>query len=182
MPWLNNLISAVKGNKVDVDDVKRRVQAKVNKQPITDEELEAYVSDIKTRVGKMVKDLKTIYAKFGIQFTGFKSLDLACTSLKDGLKSNKDEIYNNLIKLESSITAEQKRHVALIKMAVTKDSKKVIDQIMQDARSKEKFNEIFGKHDSATATANMDGTYQQLWSEIHRLSEYLITKKTKVYH
>ena len=184
MPWLNNIISAVTGNKVDVEEVKRKIKTSKPKKgelPVTDAELQAYVDDIKSRINKMVKDLRTIYGKFGIEFSGFKALDSACVTLRDGLKGGKDDAYNNLIKLESSITAEQRRHVALIKMAVSKDGKKVIDQITQNPSTNAKFAEVFGKRD-ATGKENMDGTYQQLWSEIHKLSEYIIVQKNKVYH
>jgi hypothetical protein len=181
MPWFSNLISAVTGTKKDVEEIKTKVQNYAPGVTITDAELEVYIDDINTRIKKMVKDLKSIYSKYGVQFSGFKSLDLACTSLLESLKDGKEQAYNSLIKLESSITAEQKRHVALIKMAVATDGKKVMDKINADPEAKQLFNSIFGERD-VSGQENSDGIYQRLWSEIHKISEYIIMQKNKVYH
>lgn len=181
MAWLNNLVSAITGNKKDIEQIRKNMQAPKADTPVTDSDIEAYIEDIDTRAKKMVKDLKNMYIKYGVEFSGFKSLEAACMSLREGIKSGKDEVYNNLIKLESSITSEQKRHVALIKIAVTKNGKKVIDQINQDPVTKQTFASIFGSRDVA-GQENVDGTYQKLWSEIHKLAEFIITKKNRVYH
>lgn len=181
MQWLNDLISTVTGNKYDISAVKQKVQASEPGVIVTNDELEAYIKDISLRIKKMVKDLKQIYGKYDIQFSGFKSLDLCCDSLRSSLTDGKEEAYNNLIKLESAITTEQKRHLGLIKMAIAKNGQKVIDLINQDPFTKERFTKIFGERD-VVGKNNVDGTYQRLWSEIHKLSEYIITQKNKVYH
>jgi hypothetical protein len=178
MSWLKDIMSVITGNEVDVEQVRTKIQSST--EGVSDEEIKAYIDDIDSRVKRMVKDLKTVYAKYNIQFSGFKSFDVACNSLSTSLKDGRDEAYNNLVKLESTITSEQKRHLGLIKMAVTKDGKKVYDQIMLDPGDKLVFNKIFGSRDT-NGTQN-DGTYQRLWSEVHKLSEYIITRKNKVYH
>ncbi len=178
MTWLKEILSVITGNDVDVEQVRAKIQT--SSEGIPDSDLTAYINDIDSRVKKMVKSLKTVYAKYNIQFTGFKSFDTACNSLSSSLKDGRDEAYNNLVKLESSITSEQKRHLGLIKMAVTKDGKKVYEQIMSDPTDKETFNAIFGSRDSSGA--QNDGTYQRLWSEVHKLSEYIIKRRNQVYH
>lgn len=182
MPWLNNIISAITGtNSAVLESAKAKVQSANPTDPATNAELDAYIDDINRRIKRMVKDLKGIYSKNGVDFTGFKSLDMACKYLHESLQDGKEVAYNNLIKLESSITAEQKRHLSLIKIAMTTQGKKVIDQINQDPSSKEIFASVFGTRDVA-GKENMDGMYQQLWSEIHKLSEYILMQKNKVYH
>lgn len=178
MTWLKEILSVITGNDVDIEQVKTKIQTST--EGIPDSEIDAYINDIESRTKKMVKELKTVYAKYNIQFTGFKSFDTAAASLRSSLKDGRDEAYNNLVKLESSITSEQKRHLGLIKMAVTKDAKKVYEQIMLDPHDKETFNKIFGSKD-ATGAQN-DGVYQRLWSEVHKLSEYIIKRKNQVYH
>lgn len=178
MAWLKEILSVITGNDVDIEQVKTKIQSST--EGVSDSEINAYIDDLESRVAKMIKELKTIYAKYNIQFSGFKSFDLACNSLRASLKDGRDEAYNNLVKLENTITTEQKRHLGLIKMAVTKDGKKVYDQIMLDPKDKLIFNKIFGSRD--TNGAQNDGAYQRLWSETHKLSEYIITRKNKVYH
>lgn len=181
MPWLNSVISAITGNKVDVDAIKSKLQSNDKNNSVTDAELDAYIDDIDKRIRKMVKELKNVYTLYGVSFTGFKSLDMACASLHDSVKNGKDEAYNNLIKLESSITAEQKRHLALLRIAMTSQGKRVMDLINQDPASRAVFVKVFGERD-VVGHENMDGLYQRLWSEIHKISEYIIIHKNKVYH
>jgi len=181
MAWLNNLVSTLTGNKNDIELIKAKIQAQDKSTVISDNELESYIDDIQTRNKRMVKALKAIYGKYGVQFAGFKSMELACTSLRSSLKDGKELAYNNLIKLESSITAEQKRHLALIRIAMSSDGKRVIDLINKDPQTKDIFDSVFGERDVA-GKDSINGTYQQLWSEIHKLSEYIILQKNKVYH
>jgi len=181
MPWFNDLVSAVTGSKKDCSEIKAKIQSAKKGTMIPDTDIEEYIEDINSRVKSMVKELKTIYKKYDIQFMGFKALETACFSLGESLKTRKEESYNNLLKLESSITAEQKRHLSLIRMAVTKDGKKVLDRIMQDPTSKNQYIKVFGSR-AITGTDGVDGTYQGIWSEINKVAEYVITHKNKVYH
>lgn len=179
MPWINEIMSVFTGKKQDIDAIKLKLQ-----EPgavVTDSELDAYISDISSRIKRMVKDLKNMYGRYGVTFNGFKALDLACDSLRESLKDGREEAYNNLIKLESSITTEQKRHLALIRIAMTKEGKRVMDMINSDPNQKAIFVKIFGERDVVGKT-DVDGLYQRLWSEIHKLSEYILIQKNKVYH
>jgi hypothetical protein len=178
MPWLNSIISAITGKKYDITAIKAKIDAK---DTLTDDELNGYIDDIDKRIKKMERELKNIYSKYGVTFNGFKALDTACDALRESLKDGKEVAYNNLIKLESAITSEQKRHLALIRIAMTSHGKQVITEINSDPISKEIFIKVFGERDVA-GKVNMDGLYQRLWSEIHKLSEYIITLKNKVYH
>lgn len=184
MPWLNNIMSVFGGKKADIEAIKQKIQASSNTttaEKPSNEELEAYVADIDSRVKKMVKDLKNIYKKYNIVFNGFRSFEMAIKYLHESIRNGSEEAYNNLIKLESVVTAEQKRHLALIRMAVTTNGKRVMEEINKDPEDKETFNKIFGEHNTA-GTINTDGAYQQLWSEVHKLSEYILLQKNKVYH
>src|SRR5438034_2635075 len=113
MPWLNEIISAFIGKaEVDVESIKKRInKAATGSEKLTNEELTGYVDDIESRVRKMVKELKTLYKKYNIDFSGFKSFETAIVNLRESIKNNSEEAYNNLIKLESVVTAEQKRHL-----------------------------------------------------------------------
>lgn len=177
MPWLNNVINAITGKKYDIDAIKTKMNSK---SVITDAELDGYIDDIDKRVKKMEKELKNMYSKYGVSFNGFKSLDTVSEALHESVKDGKEVAYNNLIKLESSITTEQKRHLALLRIAMTSTGKHVLDEINRDPMSKETFVKVFG--DRTTGNDPKDGLYQQLWSEIHKLSEYIIMQKNKVYH
>lgn len=179
MPWINDIMSVITGKKQDIGAIKNKLQDP--NVVVSDGELSAYISDINSRIKKMVKDLKNMYGRYGVTFNGFKALDLACDSLRESLKDGREEAYNNLIKLESSITTEQKRHLALIRIAMTKEGKRVIDMINSDPNQKEVFVKIFGERDVA-GKSDIDGLYQRLWSEIHKLSEYILIQKNKVYH
>ncbi len=181
MAWLNNIFSTLTGNKKDIESIRAKINASGASTILSDDDLSAYIDDIETRSKKMVKDLKITYGKYGVQFAGFKSMESACTSLRTSLKNAKELAYNNLIKLESSITAEQKRHLALIRMAMSSEGKRVIDLINKDPRAKEVFVGVFGERD-VSGQENVDGSYNQLWSEIHKLSEYILLQKNKVYH
>lgn len=177
MPWLSNWFYKVTHRNIDVDEIKQ----KINSGTATTEDLQAYIIDLDDRIQAMVKDLKTLYKKFNITFTGFKSMDLACEYLHNSVKDGSEAAYNNLIKLESMVTSEQQRHLSLIKMAITSDGKRVIEMINQNPEYKKTFDHIFGVRD-ASGKIRDDGLYQKLWSEIHKLSEYLLIQKTKVYH
>lgn len=178
MSWLNNVITAISGKKYDICSLRSKVEAN---EMLTDLELNAYIDDIDKRIKKMERDLKNIYCRYGVTFNGFKAFDTACDSLRSSIKDGKEVAYNNLIKLESAITTEQKRHLALIRIAMTAQGKHVINEINTDPVSKEVFVKVFGERDS-TGKITEDGLYQKLWSEIHRLSEYVIMLKNKVYH
>jgi hypothetical protein len=180
MHWFNNLLSAFTGPAVDVEELKKRLYSDSAEQ-LSNSELEAYVDDIESRVKTMVKSLKTLYKKYDITFSGFKSFDLACEYLRESIIDGSEKAYNNLIKLESVVTSEQKRHLALIRMAITTDGKKVIDKINNDPSDKQTFAKIFGDR-MQQAVVSQDGVYQQLWSEIHKLSEYILLHKNRVYH
>jgi len=181
MPWFSDLLSAVTGVKKDFTEIKKNVQNAKKSTMIVDSDLEAYIDDINSRVNDMVNELKAIYKKYDIQFTGFKAFDNACFSLHECLKTRKEEAYNNLLKLESAITSEQKRHLSLIRMAVTKDGKKVFDKIIQDPTARTQYVKIFGSR-AITGKDDVDGIYQAIWSELNKLAEYIITHKNKVYH
>lgn len=181
MPWFSNLMAAFTGPKIDVEEFKKKLYSKSTTEQVSNSDLAAYVDDIESRVKKMVQELKTTYKKYNITFSGFKSFDTACEYLRESIKNGSEQAYNNLIKLESVITSEQKRHLALIRMAVTTDGKKVIDQINNDPKDKQTFMKIFGDR-AQTGAMSQDGVYQQLWSEIHKLSEYVLLHKNKVYH
>ena len=184
MSWLNDLISAFtpKAN-TDISAVKQKIMAAMHDDTIKidNTELLAYVNDIDFRLKNMVNELKKVYKTFNIDFNGFKSFSSACEYLKTAIKNNSEEAYNNIIKLESTITSEQQRHLALIRMAVTKDGKRVMEQITSEPAKKEIFNSVFGEK-SATGKLTTDGLYQRLWSEIHRLSEYILIQKNRIYH
>ncbi len=181
MRGLGKLLSAFGGKKVDIAEVKQKLQTPDSKELLTDTEIMAYIDHIKSQLDAIVKDLKQIYSNYDIIFTGFKSLTDACVSLKLSVKSGTEAAYNNLIKIENDVTIEQKRHLALIRMAVTKDGGRVIEQIYKDKLQKERFDNIFGVR-GANNSENSDGMYQRLWSEIHHLSEYILLHKNKVYH
>lgn len=181
MPWLSDVIAAFTSKKADVEEVKQKIITGDGNTVLSEVELEAYVKDIETRVKRMTKNLRTIYSRYGITFNGFKSFNQAFAAIRASIKNGSEETYNNLIKTESSITSELKRHLSLIRMAVAQDGTKVIDKINQDPRIKDKFNMIFGQRDTASGQ-NKDGTYQRLWSEVHKLAEYIIIQKDKVYH
>lgn len=181
MHWFNNLLSTFTGSTVDVEELKQRLYSNNAAEQLSNAELEAYVDDIASRVKKMVKDLKNMYKKYDITFTGFKSFDLACQYLRESITDGSERAYNNLIKLESAVTSEQKRHLSLIRMAITTDSKKVIDKINNDPSDKQIFIKIFGDR-MQPGTMSQDGEYQQLWSEIHKISEYVLLHKNRTYH
>lgn len=181
MHWFNSLLSVFAGTTVDIDEVKQRLYSNDLIEQLSDSELKAYVDDIESRVEKMVKSLKAIYKKHNITFSGFKSFDTACEYLRESITDGSERAYNNLIKLESIVTAEQKRHLALIRMAITADGKKVIDLINNDPSDKQTLIKIFGDRTKIGAQSE-DGMYQQLWSEIHKLSEYILLHKNRVYH
>ncbi len=181
MHWFNNLLSAFTGPTTDVEDLKQRLYSNSAAEQLSDSELKAYVDDIEARSKKMVKALKDMYKKYDITFSGFKSFDIACEHLHESIDDGSEKTYNNLIKLESLITSEQKRHLALIRMAVTKDGKKVIEHINKDLADHKTFVKIFGDRTQA-AGLSQDGMYQQLWSEIHKLSEYVLLHKNRTYH
>lgn len=181
MHWFNNLLSAFSGPTVDIDDLKQRLYSSNVGEQLSNSELNAYVDDIEERVKKMVKSLKIMYKKYNITFSGFKSFDTACEYLRESIADGSERAYNNLIKLESVVTSEQKRHLALIRMAITTDGKKVIDNINNDPTDKQVFVKIFGDRTQPGAMSQ-DGMYQQLWSEIHKLSEYVLLHKNRTYH
>ncbi len=181
MPWFSNLMSAFTGSKIDIEEFKKKLYSNDATVQLSNSDLEAYVDDIESRVKSMVKELKNTYKKYNITFSGFKSFDTACEYLRESIKNGSEHAYNNLIKLESVVTSEQKRHLALIRMAMTIDGKKVIDQINNDPIDKRTFIKIFGDR-AQTGAMSHDGVYQQLWSEIHKLSEYVLLHKNKVYH
>jgi uncharacterized phage infection (PIP) family protein YhgE len=181
MHWFNNLLAAFTGSTVDVDALKQRLYANNATDQLSNAELEAYVDDIEERVKKMVKALKTMYKKYDITFSGFKSFEQACEYLRESIADGSERAYNNLIKLESAVTSEQKRHLGLIRMAITTDGKKVIDKINNDPSDKQTFVKIFGDR-AQPGAMSQDGEYQQLWSEIHKLSEYILLHKNRVYH
>lgn len=181
MHWFQSLLSVFTGPKVDLNELKQRLYSKDSTQQLSNTELEAYVADIEDRVKKMVKALKTMYKKYNITFNGFKSFELACEYLRASITDGTDVAYNNLIKLESVFTSEQKRHLGLIRMAISTDGKKVIDKINDYPPDKQIFIKIFGER-AQPGTISQDGEYQQLWSEIHKLSEYILLHKNRVYH
>jgi hypothetical protein len=181
MLGLSNILSVFGSKKADLAAIKQKLQSPNAEGTLSDDELIAYIDDIKQRVKQMVKDLKSVYSKYGITFVKFKSMDDACVSLRACIKAGTEEAYNNLIKLETEVTVEQKRHLALIRMAVTQDGKRVIDQITRNPDHKQIFENVFG-HRDFSGKDSTDGMYQRLWSEIHRLSEYILLQKNKVYH
>lgn len=183
MPWLSDVWNVLTHKNVDISEVKQKIQTadSDHSEEIDVKELMAYIDDIEDRIHSMVKELKAIYKKFNITFNGFKSMDMACEYLRGSIKDGSEEAYNNLIKLESMVTGEQQRHLALIRMAVTMDGRRVIDQIMQNPETKEIFVKIFGEK-NAQGKIVADGIYQRLWSEIHKLSEYILIHKNRVYH
>lgn len=181
MQWFTNLVNAIKGVQYDIADIKRKVNTPGGAEHTTDAELKAYINDVEKRVNSMVNTLKNIYSKYDIKFSGFKSLGSSCEAMRNSLDDTKDQAYNTLLKLESDVTTEQKRHLGLIRMAVTKDGKMVINLINQDPESKKQFSKVFGQY-TTDGKAHTNGEYQKLWGEIHKLSEYIITQKNKVYH
>lgn len=183
MPWLSNVFNVFTHKNIDVTEIKQKIQAATQNSPVqvASDDLLAYVDDIESRIKGMVKDLRALYKKFNITFTGFKAFDIACGFLRDSIKKGSEEAYNNLIKLESIVTSEQQRHLALIRMAVTADGKRVMDLINQSPEDKQVFNKVFGERD-ANGKLITDGMYQRLWSEVHKLSEYILIQKNRVYH
>lgn len=177
MPWLSNWFYRITHANFDLSEIKHKIQ----NATATNDDLLAYVDDIEFRASEMVDELKVLYKNYNISFTGFKSFDMACDFLRQSIKDGSEQSYNNLIKLESMITTEQQRHLTLIKMAVTKKGARVYEQIRQDADSKAIFDKVFGSKD-ASGKVNDDGMYQRLWSEIHKLSEYILLQKNRVYH
>lgn len=177
MPWLSNWFYKLLHGNFDVEEMKDKMQD----SSATTVDLLEYVDFIEHRIDNMVTGLKSLYNKYDIEFKGFKSLDLACSFLRESINDGSEEAYNNLIKLESMVTTEQQRHIGLIKMAVNKDGVKIYDLIREDPRNKEFFDTIFGVRDVNGKIID-DGLYQRLWSEIHRLSEYILIHKNKVYH
>lgn len=180
MQWFNNLLSLF-SEKIDTSVVKQKLSTNNVTENISNQELESYADDIQERVRTMVKELQALYKKYGIDFSGFNSFDSACEYLKQSIYNRSEQAYNNLIKLESAVTSEQKRHVALIRMAVTNDGKKVMELINKNPEDKNLFVKIFGEHNAA-GTVNQDGVYQRLWSEMHKLSEYVLIHRNVVYH
>lgn len=177
MPWLSNWFYKITHKDIDVTEIKH----KIDEGNASADDLTSYVVYIEDRVEEMVKELKTLYKKYNIIFTGFKSMDLACEYLHSSLKDGRETAYNNLIKLESMVTSEQQRHLSLIRMAITADGKRVMEQINQNPNNKKIFDEIFGVKD-ASGKIKEDGIYQKIWSDIHKISEYLLIQKTKIYH
>ncbi len=181
MSWLGNIFGLSSGKNVDFAALQKKLQSADKHTTVSNADLEAYTDDIENRVKQMTKDLKGIYTRFGITFNGFKSFKIACAAIRTSINNGTEESYNNLIKTESSIAAELKRHLGLIRMAVAPDGGKVMDKINQDPRIREKFNKIFGKR-SDEDTLSTDGTYQRLWSEVHKVAEYIIIQKDRVLH
>lgn len=181
MHLLQKILSIFR-NKVDAETVKQKFYASHIPDSISNQELEAYADDIQARVRKMVKELKAIYKKHGIDFAGFKSFDNACEYLKQSIYNRGEYAYNNLIKLDSAVTSEQKRHIALIEMAITPDGQRIIDLINQDPHEKQTFIRIFGDPASTANTETKDGMYKNLWNEMHKLSEYVLLHRNIVYH
>lgn len=184
MSWLDNLISVfTPKNNTYINAVKQKINAAMRDDTVKVEntDLLVYVNDIEQRLNSMVKDLKKVYKSYNINFNGFKSFGAACQYLQQAIKDNSEEAYNNLIKLESTITSEQQRHLSLIRMAVTNDGKRVMEQISANPQQKEIFNRVFGEK-STTGKLTTDGLYQRLWSEIHKLSEYVLIQKNRIYH
>lgn len=177
MPWLSSWFYKITHKDIDLSEIKQ----KIANGSATTQDLNQYVDDLEYRIKEMVKDLRALYKRFNITFTGFKSMDLACEYLRASIKNGSEAAYNNLIKLESIVTSEQQRHLALIRMAITQDGKRVVELIARNPENKEIFNKVFGVKDASGRTIE-DGAYQKLWSEIHKLSEYLLIQKTKVYH
>lgn len=177
MPWLSNWFYKVTHKNVDLSEIKLKMQ---NGSATTHDLLE-YIDNIESRIYDMVHELKSLYKKYNITFTGFKSMDLACDYLRSSIKDGSEPAYNNLIKLESMITGEQQRHLALIRMAITPDGKRIMEQIEQNPEHKQIFTRIFGVKNAAGKVIQ-DGDYLHLWSEIHKLSEYVLINKNKVYH
>jgi hypothetical protein len=179
--WFSKIVEGLSGKKPDIEVIKKAIAKADPKQPVAVEDLSAYARDIEKRAKAMNHELAEIYAKYGVTFSGFKSFDQACSAMKAITKKGSAEAYNNLIKAESAITGEMRRHLSLIRMAVLQDGSRVIAKINSDPKMIEKFNEIFGQRNVVTGQ-NTDGVYQRLWSEVHRLAEYLIIKKDKVLH
>lgn len=177
MPWLSNWFYKITHQDFDINALKNKIQTNT----ATTDELLAYVDDIEYRIGNMINDLKVLYKKYDITFKGFKSFEAACTYLRQSIKNGTTETYNNLIKLESMVTSEQQRHLTLVKMAVTQQGIRVYDKIKSDPDSYAIFEKVFGARD-ANGRLVEDGLYQRLWSEIHKLSEYILINKNKVYH
>ena len=177
MPWLSNWFYKITHKDFDLAAVMEKIQA----HSATRADLLAYVDNLEYRIGNMVQTLQDIYKKYDIVFKGFRSFNLACDCLRQSIKDSSEEAYNSLIKIDSMITSEQQRHVALIKMAVTKTGKRVFTEIQENPEQKTQFAKVFGEKDS-NGKIKDDGIYQRLWSEIHRLSEYLLIEKDKVHH
>lgn len=183
MSWIKDLFSTLTSKSIDTANVQRQMQSTSNVANIqfSNDDLLAYVSDIEIRINEMEKQLKALYKKHNIIFAGFTSFEQACVYLRESIQDNSTTARDNLIKLESMITTEQRRHLGLIRMAVMPDGKRVVDAINQDPKSKQIFDGAFGVRDS-TGKVVEDGTYQHLWSEVHKLSEYVLMHKNKIYH
>lgn len=179
--WFSKVFGGFVGKKPDINIIKQAISKPDPKQPVPIKDLAAYAHDIEIRAKAMNKDLKQIYANYGITFNGFKSFDQACIAMKNITKHGAAEAYNNLIKAEAAITAEMRRHLSLIRMAVLRDGSRVVDKINNDPEVSQRFYAIFGKRNTATGQTT-DGVYQRLWAEVHKLAEYLIIQKDKVVH
>lgn len=178
MQWFHKLVSFF-SPKHDLEEIKKKLYSPNQAERISDPELEAYALDIQKRIHIVVKQLRTIYRKHGINFSGFKFFDGACECLMKGIHSDSEQAYNNLIKLESVVNLERKRHLTLIKMAMTIDGKLVIEQINNDPVDKQIFIDIFG---DTTGAVNAPGVYQHIWYEMHKLSEYVLLHHSRIYN
>lgn len=178
MPWLSNWFYRITHKDFDLEGIKQKILTNT----ASSEDLLAYVDDLEYRVDTMIDELKKLYKKYDITFSGFKSFQMACDYLRESIKDGSEQAYNQLIKLESMVTSEQQRHLTLIKMAMTKNGQRVFDRIKQNPEDKILFDKVFGSRDLATGKVKDDGIYQRLWSEIHKLSEYILINKNRVYH
>lgn len=167
IPWLNKWFHRFNHKDVDILVVKQKMQ----EASASTDDLLSYVDDLEERIDFMVQKLKDLYKRNSITFYGFKSFALACEYLRNSITDDTESAYNNLIKLEPLITSEQHRHLSLIKLAVLPSGKRVIEEIYRNPTDKASFEAVF-----------QDGMYQQLWLEIHKLSEYILIQKNKVYH
>lgn len=183
MGWLRDFFYTLTNKGIDAAHIQHKMQSVTDVATInfSNDDLLAYVSDLEIRINNMEKQLKSLYKKYNIVFAGFTAFEQSCVYLRESIQENSAAAYDNLIKIESTITAEQRRHLGLIRMAVMPDGKRVMDAINQDPKSKQTFEAIFGAKDS-NGKVIVDGVYQHLWSEIHKLSEYLLLHKNKIYH
>ncbi len=177
MPWLSNWFYKITHKDFDLEGIKQKILTNT----ASNEDLLAYVDDLEFRINLMVDELKALYKKYDIIFNGFKSYSVACTYLRASLKEGTEQAYNQLIKLESMVTSEQQRHLTLLKMAVTKSGQRVFERIRQNPEDKAIFDKVFGTRD-ASGKIKDDGLYLRIWSEVHKLSEYILINKNRVYH